>query len=246
MERFISRVVAIDDMDIKRVNRKAREVTAYATFFGQPAEIRDKHGHYWEEINRSSFNRAISHGIQRVQVFYNHGYDLSGRPNILGAVPIATPQDIKPDGHGLLTVSRYNDGEVADAVLAAWEGGQIKGQSFSGRVYQDRVIGQRDGLDHVERTELGLREYGPTHSPAYDGDGLVMIRSQDELADLVRSLIKDIAAGTHDASPETSTTDPTPSGPGIEETDSAAGHSTRNARVARARRARMLMESGNG
>src|ERR1700750_352165 len=155
MDRFISRVVALDDMDIKRVNRKAREVTAYATFFGQPAEIQDKHGHYWEEINRVSFNRAISHGIQRVQVFYNHGYDLTGRPNIVGSVPLATPQAIKPDGHGLLTVSRYNDGELSDAVLAAWEGGQIKGQSFSGRVYKDRTVGERDGIPHVERMELG-------------------------------------------------------------------------------------------
>lgn len=224
-DKLISRVVALDDFDIKRVNRKAREVTAYATFFGQPTEIRDKHGHYWEEINRSSFNRAISHGIQRVQVFYNHGYDLTGRPNILGAVPIASPQSIKPDGRGLLTVSRYNDGELSEAVLAAWEGGQIRGQSFAGRVYQDRVIGQREGLDHVERTELGLKEYGPTHSPAYDGDGLVMIRSQDELAELVRSMIQDIAAGTPLASPEESTTSATPSGPGAEDEDPAESHS---------------------
>jgi HK97 family phage prohead protease len=246
MERFISRVAPIDDMDIKRVNRKAREVTAYATFFDQPTEIRDKHGHYWEQINRTSFNRAISYGIERVQVFYNHGYDLSGRPNILGAVPIASPQEIKADGHGLLTVSRYNDGEVADAVLAAWEGGQIKGQSFSGRVYQDRVIGQKEGLDHVERTMLGLKEYGPTHSPAYDGDGLVMIRSQDELADLVRSLIEEIALGTQQPTTEASST-VTPRAPGAsgEDTDSGVKLSGHNSRVARARAARMKLEHKN-
>jgi len=225
-DKLISRWVAIEDMDVKRVNRKAREVTAYATFFGQPAEIRDKHGHYFEEINRSSFNRTISHGIGRVQVFYNHGYDLSGRPNMLGSVPIATPQDIKPDGKGLLTISRYNDGEVADAVLAAWEGGQIKGQSFSGRVYQDRELGEREGIPHIERMELGLKEYGPTHMPAYDGDGLVMIRSQDDLAELVRSMIQDIAAGTPSASPVASTTGGTPSGPPVV-TDPAEGHSSR-------------------
>lgn len=243
-ERYIARVVALDDFDIKRVNRKAREVTAYATFFGQPAKIRDKHGHYWEEINRAAFNRTISHGVGRVQVFYNHGYDLTGRPNMLGAVPVATPQQIKPDGRGLLTVSRYNDGELADAILAAWEGGQIKGQSFSGRVYQDREVGQRDGIPHIERTELGLKEYGPTHSPAYEGDGLVMIRSQDDLAELVRSMIQDIAAGTPLAPPTDSTTSATPAGPGAEETDSAVGHSTRNARVARARAAMLKMETG--
>jgi HK97 family phage prohead protease len=235
-ERLIQRWVAIDDMDISRVNRKAREVTAYATFFGQPAEIRDKHGHYWEEINRTAFNRTVSNGISRVQVFYNHGYDLSGRPNILGAVPIATPTSVRADARGLLTVSRYNDGEVADAVLAAWEGGQIKGQSFSGKVYQDREIGQREGIPHIERTELGLREYGPTHSPAYDGDGLVMMRA--ELEEILRGMIPTLItpSGTLLDSPEGRTDGATPDlGPGTDDQDSAESHSSRNKRRAVAR-----------
>lgn len=245
-ERLISRWTAIEDMDIKRVNRGAREVTAYATFFNQPTEIRDKHGHYWEEINRAAFNRTLSHGIARVQVFYNHGYDLSGRPNLLGAVPIATPVSIKPENRGLLTVSRYNDGEVADAVLAAWEGGQIRGQSFSGKVYQDRVKGSRDGLDHIERTELGLREFGPTHSPAYDGDGLVMIRS--ELEELIRGILPTLIdpASTPLASPAGSTTDATPSGPGIEDEDPADGHSSLKDRYAlRVKRMKVMGVIGN-
>jgi HK97 family phage prohead protease len=233
-DQLISRWVAIDDFDIKR-DRKGREVTAYATFFGQPSEIRDKHGHYWEEINRSAFNRTVSHGIGRVQVYYNHGYDLSGRPNILGAVPIATPVDIRADGKGLLTISRYNDSQVADAVLAAWEGGQIRGQSFNGRVHQDRELGKRDGIPHIERMELGLKEYGPTPTPAYDGDGLVMIRSQDDLAELVRSMIQEIAAGTHNAPPAAGTNDGTPPGPPAgTETDPTTGHSDRSVRAHRA------------
>lgn len=247
MDELIRRWVALDDVDIKRVDRKGREVTAYAAVFGEPAEITDKHGHYWEEINRAAFNRTVSHGIGRVQVFYNHGYDLTGRPNMLGAIPIATPREIKPDGRGLITRSYYNDGEVADAVLAAWSGGQIRGQSFSGKVHQDRVMGERDGLEHIERTELGLREYGPTHSPAYDTDGLLAIRSQDDLAELVRSMIQEIAAGTSSTSPEAGTTGSTGAPPpASEDEDSAPGHSSRNHRLAVARAARMRLEYGNG
>lgn len=199
MAEMIERTVEVADFDIQR-SRGGRTVTAYATFFGQPAEVTDKHGHYWEDIHRSSFNRTLSHGIGRVGVFYNHGYDLSGKPNGLLAVPFATPQEIRPDGKGLLTISRYNDGELADAVLAAWEGGQIKGQSFRGAVYNSKNKGKRDGLPYIERTELGLREYGPTHSPVYDGDSLVAIRSQSDLAELIRSMISEMA-GTHNASP---------------------------------------------
>lgn len=247
-DQLISRWVAIDDMDIRRVNRRLREVTAYATFFGQPTEIRDKHGHYWEEINRTSFNRTLSHGISRVQVFYNHGYDLTGRPNILGAVPIASPTSIKPDGRGLLTIARYNDGEVADAVLAAWEGGQIRGQSFSGKVLQDRKLGQREGLDHIERTELGLREFGPTHSPAYEGDGLVMMRTQMEeiLRGMLPSLIDSVNTPTPDPFADASQGTPV-TGPALAiQADPAESHSSQNKRraVARANRLRAGYDNG--
>jgi hypothetical protein len=161
---------------------------------------------------------------------------------MLGAIPIATPARIEPDNRGLLTVSRYNDGEVADAVLAAWSGGQIKGQSFSGSVHNDRELGEREGIPHIERTELGLREYGPTHSPAYDGDGLVMIRSADDLAELVRSMIHDIAAGTPLAPSAAGSTGSTSSQEPTPVTDSGTAHSSRNKRLAVARAAKFRLE----
>lgn len=226
---MISRFLAADDLEIRRVNRTQREVTAYAAAFDQPAEIMDKHGHYWEKINSAAYNRTLAHGISRVQVYYNHGYDLTGRPNMLGAVPIASPISIKPDGHGLLTVSRYNDGELADAVLAGWEGGQIKGQSFTGRVYQSKKVGRNGNLDVIERTELGLKEYGPTPSPAYEGAGLVAIRSQEDLIELVRSMISDMVGTPADPSTTNGTPDPGPAAP----EDPPAGHSGRNRNKAR-------------
>lgn len=235
---LVTRFLAADDMEIKRVNRSEREVTAYAALFDQPAQIRDKHGHYWEQINRSAWNRALSHGIQRIQVHYNHGYDLTGRPNGILAVPIATPASITPDGRGLLTVSRYNDGEVADAVLAAWEGGQVKGQSFTGRVFQSKKVGRNGSLDVIERTELGLREYGPTHSPAYDGDMLVAIRSQGDLAELVRSMIAEMTGTPLDPPDPGTTPDPGPGAPGDSPQD---GHSRRIIARRNALKARRLV-----
>jgi len=240
MDLMINRYHPIDDLEIKRVDRTGRTVTAYATFFDQEAEIKDRHGHYIEKIHRSGFSRTISRGIDRVQVYYNHGYGLDGRPHPIGHVPIATPVEIKADGKGLLTVSRYNDGELADAALAAWEGGQIRGQSFSGRVFNDRKIGKRGGLDVIERTELGLREYGPTPNPAYVGDGLVAIRSQEDLVELIRSILADseITPDT-DSSRQEPRTRP---GSAQDEDSPASGHSSRNARIARARAARFQME----
>lgn len=236
MPEMIARTFAVDDFDVQRSSPRGRTVTAYAAVFGQDAEIQDAHGHYIERINAKAFNRAISHGISRVGVFYNHGYDLSGKPNMLGAVPIATPLEIKPDGKGLLTIARYNDGELADAVLAAWEGGQITGQSFRGSVFQHKTVGRQGNLKIIERTELGLKEFGPTHSPAYEGAGLVAIRSQEELADLVRSMISELV-GTQNAPPassDTSTPEPVAAG------DSPAGHSSRTIARRNALRMRAL------
>jgi phage head maturation protease len=233
---MVTRFLPVDDMEIRRINRGAREVTAYAALFNQPAQIRDKHGHYWEQINSKAWNRALAHGIQRVGVHYNHGYDLTGRPNGILAVPIATPVNIAPDGRGLLTVSRYNDGEVADAVLAAWEGGQVKGQSFTGRVFQSKTIGRNGDLDLIERTELGLREYGPTHSPAYDGDMLVAMRNKADLAELVRSIVSEMT-GTPPVDPPAETATPS-QGLGTPEDSREPAHSSRiharrNALIAR-------------
>lgn len=218
MPELITRNYTITDLDVRRTDRAGRTVTAYAAVFDQDAEINDQHGHYIERLHRSSFNRTISRGISRVQVFYNHGYDLSGKPNMLGSVPIATPQEIKPDGKGLLTVSRYNDSELSDAVLAAWEGGQITGQSFHGTVFDHKQVGKQGKLAVIERTEIGLKEYGPTYNPAYVGAGLVAIRSQEDLTDLIRSMISDMT-GTPQGSPVTSVTASALDAPGESPTD---------------------------
>jgi HK97 family phage prohead protease len=244
---LIERTFALDDFDIKR-GVSGRTVTAYAAVFGQEAEIVDQHGHYFEGIHRSAFNKTLAGGIGRVNVFYNHGYDLSGKPNGLLAVPFATPVEIKPDGKGLLTISRYNDGELADAVLAAWDGGQIRGQSFRGRVHASRPRGKHGKLDRIERMELGLKEYGPTPSPAYEGAGLVMIRSQQELAELVRSMISEaISAGTPSAPPAERGATPS-EGLSAAGDSSDDGHSSRSRqrRLAIARRAHEIGVTRNG
>lgn len=166
-----------------------RTVEAYAAPFDSPAEIQDQHGHYMEEIDRTAFNRTLSHGIQRVSVFYHHGMTLHGTPSDLGSVPIGRPVDIKPDQRGLLTVTRYNKSQLADSVLEAIRNGDIPGYSFRGRIYKskpDRVPRARSGgsLPTVRRMELGLTEYGPTPSPAYAGAGIIAMRSAKVLTAL--------------------------------------------------------------
>src|SRR6478609_2511606 len=185
-----SRTWDLEDIEIQR-GGDGRTVTAYAAVFDQDAEIIDQNGHYIERIDARAFAKTLKETKpERIGVLYNNGMDAYGKHNMLGSVPIGTPLEVKADGRGLLTVTRYNRSELADAVLAAINDGQIRGQSFRGRVFQSRrVLLKGERLPTITRTELGLREYGPTHAPAYEGAGILAVRSASELEDQVRTMI---------------------------------------------------------
>jgi HK97 family phage prohead protease len=180
---------ALDDIQILRAADgygDGRTVEAYAAVFDTPTEITDAHGHYNEVIDRRAFNRQIGLGIDRVGVYYHHAMTLHGTPSDLGSVPIGSPLDVRADGKGLRTVTRFNSSPLAESVLEAIRNGDIKGYSFRGRIYKSnpqRVPRTRSGaLPTVTRTELGLTEYGPTPTPAYTDAGILAVRALEMLA----------------------------------------------------------------
>jgi HK97 family phage prohead protease len=177
----IKRTVPLMDYEIER-SGDGRTVTAYAAAFGSAYEVRDHEGHYDELINSAAFNKVLARAgaIDNVQVHYNHGLTLWGTPSDRYSMPIGTPLEIKPDGRGLLTRTKYAKTELGDEILELWRSGAIRGQSFRGSVYQSvtRTRTGPNGRPVIERMSLGLREYGPTPSPTNADAGLVAIRSQ--------------------------------------------------------------------
>ncbi len=184
----------LEGIEISRAHTDGRTVEAYAAIFDSPYEVRDQHGHYMERITRSAFDKTLrERGTKGVACLYNHGMTVHGTPDMLGSVPLGTPLDIRADGRGLLTVTRYNRSALADATLEAIRSGDIRSQSFRGRIYQstpNRVPRRRDGdpLSEVVRTELGLSDYGPTPIPVNDGAEIVAVRSIQDLATYVTRL----------------------------------------------------------
>lgn len=165
-----------------------RTVEAYAAVFDTPTEIRDAQGHYFEQIDRASFNRTVSQRGTRFGVFYNHAMTLQGTPSEMASVPLGSPVEApRADGHGLVTVTRYNRTPLADQVLEAIRNGDITGQSFSGRWVRSEpgmergcktYRPKRDGsLVTVSRMEIAMTEYGPTPMPAYDVPMVLGVRS---------------------------------------------------------------------
>lgn len=207
----ITRTVPLLDYEIDR-SGDGRTVTAYAAVFGQQAEIRDHDGHYDEQINPAAFNKVLarSGSLGNVQVHFNHGLTLWGTPSDRYSMPVGVPLEIKPDGRGLLTRTRYAKTELGDEVLQLWIDGVIRGQSFRGATMQSRTLtgSGPNGRPVIERLQLGLREYGPTPNPAYADAGLVAIRStlltqyaeltEEERAELAALL----AAGATDLNPD--------------------------------------------
>lgn len=178
-----SRVFPLDDISI-RAGGDGRTVTAYAAVFDSPAEIADQDGHYSEQISRTAFDKTIRERAGRIGVFYNHSRTMLGTPSDRGSVPIGTPLEIRPDGRGLLTVTRYNKTPLADDVLESIRNGDITGQSFTGAFVQSDPpppYHSRGGrLTRVTRKEIALLEYGPTPIPAYADAEILGVRAAQE------------------------------------------------------------------
>ncbi|WP_067967513.1 HK97 family phage prohead protease [Nocardiopsis trehalosi] len=189
--------------DMKVASTDGRTVEAYAAVFDTPTEIRDRDGHYLETISRTAFDKTIrERGPAGFGVFYHHGMTLGGTPSERGSVPIATSLEVRADARGVFTRARYHKTPLAEEVLEAIREGSITGQSFSGRFLQSspaRVPRARAGgeLPTVVRTEIAMREYGPTPTPAYAAAEIVGVRAlvdsighltEEERADLVRAL----------------------------------------------------------
>ena len=182
MKFTIERAVPLADLEVK-----GRTVTAYAAAFDSPASVYDPQfnpARHLESVARSAFTRALNAGAGRkAKVLFNHGKTIDGTPSERYSMPIATPVQVRADGRGLLTVSRYANTPLADEVLELIRNESITGQSFRGAVYK---YAERGGI--VELTECGLREYGPCPFPAYADAEIVSIRSAADLMEAVTDL----------------------------------------------------------
>lgn len=187
--RPCERTFLLEDIAI-RAGGDGRTVTAYAAVFDTPAEITDQDGHYYEVVARSAFDKTLSDRGLNFGVFYNHGKTLYGTASERGSLPLGKPLEMSADGRGLLTVTQYNRTALADEVLEAIRNGDITGQSFSGRFMpgrSQRTRGAAGTIDTIVRSEIALREYGPTPMPAYQEAAIVGVR-MEELVDTICGL----------------------------------------------------------
>jgi uncharacterized protein len=215
------RSIAVDDMEIAR---DGRTVTAYAATFASPYPVMDFDGDYDEILNKTSFNRHLAqHGLRNVAVLFNHGLTVWGTPSEKFSQTLGAPLEVRPDGKGLLTVTRYNKNPLADEVLEMWANGDVRAQSFRGPIIRSapRRMGT-NGRTQIERLEMGLADYGPAPRVANVDAELVSIRSAtlvDRILDdldeeQIEQLRSKILAGTPLGDPSADPGTPTLDSPG--------------------------------
>lgn len=188
-----------------------RTVEAYAVPFGEAAEVLDAEGHYFEEFQKGAFGRQLARsGIAGITVLYNHGRDLLMRPSERFAIPIGKPLELREDGPGLFTTTRYASTPLGDEILQLVDEGVLTHQSVqfvrtpTGKGTRRIRGGHRaTGLDLVIRHDVRLVEYGPTPIPVYRGPGAQVVgvratqlaaqihelsdEDRQELSDLIRA-----------------------------------------------------------
>lgn len=184
----IQRSFAIDDL-VVRSEGDGRTVDAYAAVFGEPTEIRDQYGHYYESIDRAAFDGVLKRNVKPA-VFFNHGRDIFGNPSDKWSAPVAVHRSASVDGRGLRVSSWYVKTPAGDEALELIRSEAVDGFSFSGKPNRSRTIASTsDGdLPTIVRQELGLAEYGPAVFRAYDGARVLAMRSATQIVDSLDEL----------------------------------------------------------
>lgn len=213
-----------------RADSEGRTVEAYAVPFDTPTEIMDSEGHYFEEFKRGAFGRQLAaSGLDGIHVLYNHGLDLFMRPEARFAVPIGTPVEIREDGPGLFTATRYASTDLGDELLQLVRDQALTSYSIQFRRIPSgggtkRIAGGHKGLDLLQRTDVRLVEYGPTPIPAYKvGAEVVGVRASQvfshiqTLTEEERVSLSELLRAAEEAPP-----DGDPAGPGHENDDPAS------------------------
>ena len=185
-----TRSYALDDIQV-RSGGDGRTVEAYAAVFETPTHVVDQDGEYEEVCDPRMFNRAIEHAARakggwNIPVMYNHGQTLYGTASDRHAVPIGVPEEIKVDGKGLFTRTRFHKSALAEEILEAIREGSIRAYSFAGVFHRSDPLVPRGGfradlrgtLPRVRRTESSLREYGPTPFAVYPQAEIVGVRAE--------------------------------------------------------------------
>lgn len=142
----------------------------YGAIFDSPTRIDSWEGRFDEVIQRGAFAKTLKERTPVIQ--FDHGHH-----PMIGSIPIAAPERIAEDAHGLFVKARLHDNDLVKPVRDAIASGAINGMSFRFSVVKE-LWDESDDREVPLRTitEVRLFEVGPVVFPAYT-DTSVGVRS---------------------------------------------------------------------
>lgn len=161
----------------------------YAAVFDSPTRIDSWEGTFDEQIARGAFSKTLQERTPIIQ--FDHGHH-----PLVGSIPIAVPEELREDDHGLYVRARLHDNWLVAPVRDAIREGSITGMSFRFNVVKESYSPGATDAPLRTITELKLYELGPVVWPAYEATS-VGVRSKivdilddpEARAELARALV---------------------------------------------------------
>ncbi len=195
METEFNRAFELIDLQVRTDGQGNRLVDAYASVFDVEYECYDwQDGHYMESFKKGAFVKTLrehnAKGFRKLKCLFNHGCDIHGWPSDRHSLPIGAPLEVKEDGKGLWTSTRFNGSELGEEVFAqiAADPPTIDSYSFAFYPIQSKRIDpakESGDLPKIHRLEVRLREYGPCIFPA---NAAAEVQGVRNMADHLRKL----------------------------------------------------------
>jgi phage head maturation protease len=154
--------------------------------FDRWAEIDSPEGHFLEKIARGAFRKTVKENLAGVRAILSHGKDPSLGQTVLGK--IASIEEGPDSASAVVNLFRSVPGLLLDGLKAGVYGASFRGQAIKSQTtwHPGRSAHNPGGLPEVVRTEIKLKDVGPTPFAAYEGttasiqgvDALVPARSR--------------------------------------------------------------------
>jgi phage head maturation protease len=133
-------------------------------------EINDPYeGRFLERISRTAFAKSVRENLANVKALLSHGRDSS-----LGAIVLGRIEAITEEADA--AVARVSLFPSVPPLLVDGLKAGVYGASFRGDPIKSHIVSRPgrsphnpEGLPEVTRTEIRLKDVGPTASPAYAG-----------------------------------------------------------------------------
>lgn len=141
-------------------------------------------GHFFERVAPGAFTKTLKENLGRVRVLLSHGKDPSMGMTVLGKI-----ERVDASGSDKATADVSLFRSVPQLLLDGLRAG-VYGASFRGKPIKNKVEYtparsdfNPDGLIEVTRTEVGLKDIGPTPFAQYQETTSTLVRSEnDDLA----------------------------------------------------------------